>query len=72
MHLAGAGHLLRGNVLTFDQRHTSVATDFTHGLGEILTATLGDLPEGDFSAYSQTVFKLTGRRALQLRVSPSC
>ena len=24
---------LGGNVLTYDQRHTSVATDFTHGLG---------------------------------------
>ena len=38
------------NVLSFDQRHTSVATDFTHGLGEILSATFGTLPEGDFSA----------------------
>jgi isoquinoline 1-oxidoreductase subunit beta len=46
-------------VLTFDQRHTSVATDFTHGLGEILSATLGDLPEGDFLGYSQSVFTLT-------------
>ena len=27
-----------GSVLAFDQRHTSVATDFTHGLGEVLTA----------------------------------
>ena len=47
------------DVLTFDQRHTSVATDFTHGLGEILSATLGDLPEGDFLGYSQSVFTLT-------------
>jgi isoquinoline 1-oxidoreductase beta subunit len=47
------------NVLAFDQRHTSVATDFTHGLGEILSATLGDLPEGDFLGYSQGVFTLT-------------
>jgi isoquinoline 1-oxidoreductase beta subunit len=50
---------LAGNVLTFDQRHTSVATDFTHGLGEILSATFGDLPEGDFLGYSQSVFTLT-------------
>jgi isoquinoline 1-oxidoreductase subunit beta len=50
---------LGNNVLTFDQRHTSVATDFTHGLGEILSATLGDLPEGDFLGYSQSVFTLT-------------
>ena len=50
---------LAGNVLAFDQRHTSAATDFTHGLGEILSATLGDLPEGDFLGYSQSVFTLT-------------
>jgi isoquinoline 1-oxidoreductase subunit beta len=50
---------LGDDVLTFDQRHTSVATDFTHGLGEILSATLGDLPEGDFLGYSQSVFTLT-------------
>lgn len=48
-----------GNVLAFDQRHTSVATDFTHGLGEILSASIGDLPEGDFLAYSQSIFTLT-------------
>ena len=50
---------LGSNVLAFDQRHTSVATDFTHGLGEILSATLGDLPEGDYLGYSQSVFTLT-------------
>jgi isoquinoline 1-oxidoreductase beta subunit len=50
---------LGNNVLAFDQRHTSVATDFTHGLGEILSATLGDVPEGDFLAYSQSIFTLT-------------
>ena len=50
---------LANNVLTFDQRHTSVATDFTHGLGEILSATLGDVPEGDYLGYSQSVFTLT-------------
>ena len=50
---------LANNVLTFDQRHTSVATDFTHGVGEILSATLGDVPEGDFLGYSQSIFTLT-------------
>jgi isoquinoline 1-oxidoreductase beta subunit len=50
---------LGDNVLAFDQRHTSVATDFTHGLGEILSATFGDVPEGDFLGYSQSVFTLT-------------
>ncbi len=47
------------NVLGFDQRHTSVATDFTHGLGELLSAMFGTLPEGDFLGYSQSVFTLT-------------
>jgi isoquinoline 1-oxidoreductase subunit beta len=47
------------NVVAFDQRHTSVATDFSHGLGEILSATLADVPEGDFLAYSQSIFLLT-------------
>jgi isoquinoline 1-oxidoreductase subunit beta len=50
---------LGSDILAFDQRHTSVATDFTHGLGEILSATLGDVPEGDFLAYSQSIFTLT-------------
>ena len=50
---------LPGNVLAFDQRHTSAATDFTHGVGEILSATLGDLPEGDYLGYSQSIFTLT-------------
>jgi isoquinoline 1-oxidoreductase beta subunit len=47
------------NVLSFEQRHTSVATDFTHGLGELLSATYGTEPEQDFLGYSQSVFNLT-------------
>jgi isoquinoline 1-oxidoreductase beta subunit len=47
-----------GNVLTFEQRHTSVSTDFTHGFGEILTATLAELPTGDLG-YAETIFELT-------------
>jgi isoquinoline 1-oxidoreductase beta subunit len=46
------------NVLTFDQRHTSVATDFTHGFGEILTAVLATEPLGDLG-YAETIFTLT-------------
>jgi isoquinoline 1-oxidoreductase subunit beta len=46
------------NVLTFDQRHTSVATDFTHGFGEILTAMLATEPIGDLG-YAETIFTLT-------------
>jgi isoquinoline 1-oxidoreductase beta subunit len=50
--------VLAGNVLTYEQRHTSVATDFTHGLGEILTAFGAKLPGGDLT-FSETVFTLT-------------
>ena len=50
---------LGGNVIAFDQRHTSVATDFSHGLGELLSATFADLPEGDFLGYAQAIFTLT-------------
>ncbi|HEX7354494.1 MAG TPA: molybdopterin cofactor-binding domain-containing protein [Mycobacteriales bacterium] len=51
--------VLGGNVLSFEQRHTSVATDYTQGFGEILSSTAGKLPEGDFLGYSQTVFETT-------------
>jgi isoquinoline 1-oxidoreductase beta subunit len=47
------------NVLGFDQRHTSVATDFTHGLGELLSATYADLPKQNSLGFSQAVFLLT-------------
>ena len=51
---------LGNNVLAYDQRHTSVATDFTHGLGEILTATGATLtPQANSLSFSQTVFELT-------------
>jgi len=46
------------NVLAFDQRHTSVATDFTMGFGEILSAMLAMEPEGNLG-YAETVFTLT-------------
>jgi isoquinoline 1-oxidoreductase beta subunit len=46
------------NVLTFDQRHTSVSTDYSHGLGELLSATLAELPDGNLG-YAQTVFELS-------------
>ena len=48
-----------GNVLAFDQRHTGVATDFTQGLGDLITATLAQQPEQNFLEYSQTIFNLT-------------
>ncbi|WP_435202492.1 molybdopterin cofactor-binding domain-containing protein [Janibacter sp. GS2] len=52
-----ATHLL-GEVLTFEQRHTSVKTDFGHGLGEIITSLASRLPVGDLT-FSQTIFTLT-------------
>jgi len=49
----------RGNeVLSFEQRHTSAVTDWGHGLGEILSAKLDQLPGGG-QGYSQTVFALS-------------
>jgi isoquinoline 1-oxidoreductase beta subunit len=47
-----------GNVLTFEQRHTGVSTDFTHGFGEIITSQLAELPFGNLG-YAQTIFELT-------------
>jgi isoquinoline 1-oxidoreductase beta subunit len=49
---------LAGNVLTFDQRHTSVATDFSMGFGEILSATLATPPGGNLG-YAEAIFSLT-------------
>jgi isoquinoline 1-oxidoreductase beta subunit len=49
---------LGDEVLAFDQRHTSVASDFSMGLGEILSATVAKLPPGAIG-FSQTVFNLT-------------
>jgi isoquinoline 1-oxidoreductase beta subunit len=46
------------NVLAFDQRHTSVATDFTHGFGELITGVLAEPPKFNLG-YSQVVFNLT-------------
>jgi isoquinoline 1-oxidoreductase beta subunit len=50
---------LGDNVLSYEQRHTSVSTDFSHGLGEVLSASVAKIPEGNFLAYSQGVFELS-------------
>ncbi|MEU8689884.1 molybdopterin cofactor-binding domain-containing protein [Streptomyces sp. NPDC048665] len=47
-----------GQVVTYDQRHTSVATDFGHGVGEIITSEAARLPVGDL-AFSETIFALS-------------
>src|SRR5882724_12901186 len=48
-----------GNVLTYEQRHTSVQTEFGHGLGDMVTATASKLPVAGGLALSQTIFELT-------------
>ena len=59
-HLARAPDPHQGRrSLAFDQRHTSVQTDFTQGLGEILTASASTPPLQNYLQYSQTVFNLT-------------
>ena len=50
---------LGGNVLSFDQRHTCVATDFTQGIGDLLTSMDQSLPKQNSLQFSQTVFTLT-------------
>jgi isoquinoline 1-oxidoreductase beta subunit len=50
--------VLGHKVLTYEQRHTSVATDFTHGLGEIITAMAAKLPEGNLG-FSETIYLLS-------------
>jgi isoquinoline 1-oxidoreductase beta subunit len=51
---------LAGQVLTFEQRHTSVSTDFGHGLGEMITHNLDKLPTGlGDLGFAETIFTLT-------------
>ncbi len=57
-----------GNVISFDQRHTSVATDFTQGLGDLLSAMYGTEPGQNFLGYSQGVFNLTANVAYNFGV----
>ncbi len=53
--------VLNGDVLSFEQRNTSVVTDFSHGLGERLSAIASeDLPAGlSQLSLSQSIFALT-------------
>ncbi len=51
--------VLAGSILTFEQRHASVACDFTHGLGERLTAEVAALPTGLSNlSFSESIFML--------------
>jgi len=49
---------LGNEVLSFEQRHTSVSTDYTHGLGEIISAMAAKLPVGNLG-FAETIFSLT-------------
>ncbi|MEV2251544.1 molybdopterin cofactor-binding domain-containing protein [Streptomyces sp. NPDC050147] len=49
---------LGNTVLSYKQRHTSVSTDLSHGLGEIFTALAAKLPVGDIG-FSETFFQLS-------------
>jgi isoquinoline 1-oxidoreductase beta subunit len=50
--------VLGKEVLTYEQRHTSVKTDWGHGLGEIISANIAKLPVGDIG-FSETVYALS-------------
>ncbi|MFB9725928.1 xanthine dehydrogenase family protein molybdopterin-binding subunit [Haloechinothrix salitolerans] len=50
------------NVLTFEQLHTSVATDYTQGFGEIISAKVGTVPSmgmANEEGYAKPVFNAT-------------
>ncbi|SHL32392.1 isoquinoline 1-oxidoreductase, beta subunit [Pseudonocardia thermophila] len=46
------------SVLSFEQRHTSVATDFGHGFGEAVTSAAAKAPGGQLGV-AATIFELT-------------
>ncbi|MDN5748382.1 MAG: molybdopterin-dependent oxidoreductase [Pseudonocardia sp.] len=48
-----------GQVVSFEQRHTSVATDYTEVFGEMLLANVARLPFTNELAVAQSVFLLT-------------
>ena len=49
-----------GQVLAFQQLHTSIETDFRHGLGEMLSARAADLPAGLGNlGYAESIFAMT-------------
>jgi isoquinoline 1-oxidoreductase beta subunit len=49
---------LGSSVLSFEVRHTSVATDLSHGLGEALTSVIASTPAGG-TLFSQFFFELS-------------
>ncbi|MBB5895379.1 molybdopterin cofactor-binding domain-containing protein [Kutzneria kofuensis] len=48
-----------GNVVSYEQRHTSVQTEFSHGLGEMLTSYAAKLPIAGNLSFAESIFLLT-------------
>jgi isoquinoline 1-oxidoreductase beta subunit len=48
-----------GNVVSFEQRHTSVQTEFSHGLGEMITSFAAKLPIAGNLSFAGSIFLLT-------------
>ncbi|MGK4584857.1 molybdopterin cofactor-binding domain-containing protein [Kitasatospora sp. HPMI-4] len=57
-----------GNVVSCEQRHTSVWTDFGHGLGEIITSMVDKLPIAS-TAFSDVMFGLTQQTPYEFGVT---
>ncbi|WP_329570705.1 molybdopterin cofactor-binding domain-containing protein [Kitasatospora sp. NBC_01266] len=57
-----------GNVVSFEQRHTSIGTDFGHGLGEIITSLAAKLPVGNLG-FSEVMFELTQQTPYEFGVT---
>ena len=53
--------VLGDSVAAYEQRHTSVATDFTHGLGEMMSSTLAQQGQRQYGnlGFSESIFSLT-------------
>lgn len=53
--------VLNGQVLSFEQRHTSVTTDFSHGLGEMITSQADELDPIGLGGltFAESIFTLT-------------
>jgi isoquinoline 1-oxidoreductase beta subunit len=52
-------NILLGNVISYEQRHTSVQTSFSHGLGEMITATAASLPIAGNLGFAESIFELS-------------
>ena len=51
--------VLGNEVLTYEQRHTSVSTSFGHGFGDLITSYADTIPNFNFLGVAQTVFELS-------------